>query len=691
MSDDYHSENVIDRARSRFDEVASATQDERMMALEDRRFVFIQGAQWEGDWGDQFENGLRVQINKVQRGHDKIINDYRANRFMVEFRPEGASANDDTASLLNKLMWADMYRSKGHQALDNCFGEGVAGGMGAFRLMNEYEDEYDPDNDHQRIAIMQIPDADQRVFFDLDAKLYDKSDARFAYVLHSMTVPGFKAEYGERATSWPEGRARSNWFDWFRPSVVFIAEYYEVEEAKEALFVYEFPLTGETERYWESSITEEMRADLKTVGWRVKSKRQIKRKRVHKYIMSGAEVLEDCGFIAGECIPIIPFYGKRVFVDNVERFKGHVRDAKDPARLYNAQVSSLAEVAALSPREVPIFAPEQMEGLRDNWANMNIERHPYAEAHPIIDPVTGSIVQTGPIGKIEAPQVAPATAALIQITGADIAEITNGDDGSMEIKSNVSGEAMDIAASRVDAKSYIYMDNFQQTMQRFGEVYISMAREVYVEEGREVQTMDEEGQPGTATLHETYTDPVTKATGKRHDLSVGKYNVCATVTEATATRRDKTVRTMGSIAQTAGAFGAMDLANAALLTSIMNMDGEGVNDLKTWARKQALSMGLVEPTQQEKEEAAEAQKNAAPDPQAMAIEAQAKALAAQADKFAADTGLSEAKTAQTKAAVIETLAKAQKLVNEAGQVEQQPLPEPEPRPLPMGRPVGIAA
>ena len=39
--------------------------------------------------------------------------------------------------------------------------------------------------------------------------------------------------------------------------------------------------------------------------YRVETK--IKRKRVHKWILSGAEVLEDCGYIAGECIPVIPF------------------------------------------------------------------------------------------------------------------------------------------------------------------------------------------------------------------------------------------------------------------------------------------------------------------------------------------------------------------------------------------------
>jgi Phage P22-like portal protein len=654
--------DVLDRALMQFNEITSASRDERMMALEDRRFVFIQGAAWEGDWGAQFENTLRVAVNKVGRGHDKIINDYRANRFTINFRPVSGKGTDDTAELLNGLLFADMHRSKGQQALDNAFNEGASGGMGAFQLINEYEDESDPDNDHQRICIDQVVDADQRVFFDLDAKLYDKSDARFAYVMHSMTVDAFKREYGDnRITSWPENKARANWFDWFRPTVVYIAEYFEVENVRRELRIYSREATGEEFRYWAEDMDDEMVADLKARGFSVRS-RKIKRKRVHKWILSGAEVLEDCGYIAGSRIPIIPFYGKRVFIDNVERFKGHVRDAKDPQRLYNAQISKLAETASLAAREVPIFAPEQMHGLQDHWANMNLDKHPYALAHPLLDPIAGGIVQAGPSGMIKPPDVPPVIGALIQQTGADIAEITNGDDGSMEIKSNVSGEAMDIAASRVDAKSFIYMDNFKLTMQAFGEVYEGMAREVYVEEGREVETMDEDGQTDSATLHELHTDPASGVTAKRYDLSVGKFNVVAEVTEATTTRRDKTVRTMMTIAQAAASIQAMDVGQAALLTALKNMDGEGIGDLKDWVHKKAVSMGLDEMTPEEQQQAQQQQQQ--PDPQAEVLAAQADALKAQTGKFVADTEQSKAKT-------VLTLAQAHKTNIDAHMAPQQ--------------------
>ena len=77
-----------DKTLRRFDVIAEATQEERALALQDRRFAFIAGAQWEDEWADQFENSIMVEINKTAAGLEKIINDYREiirrNVFAVE-------------------------------------------------------------------------------------------------------------------------------------------------------------------------------------------------------------------------------------------------------------------------------------------------------------------------------------------------------------------------------------------------------------------------------------------------------------------------------------------------------------------------------------------------------------------------------------------------------------------------------
>ena len=110
-------------AMAEFDRIQSAVRDERLQSLQDRRFVSIAGAQWEGLWGDQFANSIMVEVNKTAQGVDKIINDYRANRMIVDFRGVGKGADEKTADTLDGMFRADFYVSKGQQATDNAFEE----------------------------------------------------------------------------------------------------------------------------------------------------------------------------------------------------------------------------------------------------------------------------------------------------------------------------------------------------------------------------------------------------------------------------------------------------------------------------------------------------------------------------------------------------------------------------------------
>lgn len=651
-----------ERASERFDNITEAVQIDRAEMLNDRRFVAIAGAQWEGAWAAQFENSIMVEINKTAQGTENIESDYRQNRVTVNFRGVGKGADEETASTLDDMFRADVYACKGGQAFDNAFSEAVAGGMGAWRLTNVYEDDLDPDNDQQRIAINTIVDADQTVFFDLNSTLYDKSDAQYAFVLTAMTPAAFEAKYDQDPNSWDTNLYKT-FFDWRMLDVVYVAEYYEMVEKRGTRHVFQNRATGEEMREWASDLTAEDMQDREDAGWRLLRSRTAKRRRVTKTVLSGGGVLRKTKVIAGSNIPLVPVYGKRWFIDNLERARGHVRLAKDPQRVYNANISKLVETAALSPIERPVFTPQQIAGHEQAWADANINRSPYSLVNPLVNELDGSIIQTGPVATITPPTLPPVLAALIQITAADIAELTSADDGADEVKANVSAEAMDIAATRVDKKSAIYMDNMRQSMQRCGEIYLDMARDVYFEEGREVETLTEQGDHGTATLVEGVTDPKTGKYTIRNDLSKGRYKVISDVSEQTSTRRDKTVKTLVGGAQMVAAFDP-ELAGAMMTTALLQMDGEGMQDLQDWARSRAVAAGIVKPTPEEQAAQQEAAQNAQPDQQAEFLRASAAKADADAGKAVADTQLSVAKTAQTVAETDKTRAETKMTVME---------------------------
>jgi hypothetical protein len=279
--------------------------------------------------------------------------------------------------------------------------------------------------------------------------------------------------------------------------------------------------------------------------------------------------------------------------------------------------------------------------LQKLWAEQEQQRHPYALVEPLIDPSTGQIVSAGPIGKVEPPQLQPVTATLLQIAAGDLTEET--DDGADEVKANTSAEAMDIAATRIDAKSAIYLDNMRQSVQREGEIYLSMAKDVYYEPGRSVETMTEEGDDGEAKLHEPFTDK--NGTFRiRNDFTSGKYKVIADVTEATATRRDKTVKSMLNTAAVAAEAQDMELAQVCILTAVMNQDGEGSTDVQAYARKRLVGMGVVAPNEEEQQQMEQAQQNQQPDPQSELVGAMASEKAASAELKQAQAGEAKAGT-----------------------------------------------
>ena len=230
-------------------------------------------------------------------------------------------------------------------------------------------------------------------------------------------------------------------------------------------------------------------------GSKLLRSRKIKERRIHKYIMSGGTILEDCGYIAGKEIPVVPMYGKRWMIGGVERCMGHVRFAKDVQRLANMQLSKLGEISAMSVVSKPIFHPEQVTGLERYWAEDNTKNYPFMLLNQMTD-AAGAPIAAGPIGYTKSPEIPPAMAALLQIVEQDLRDILGNADTVDTTPQNISGKALELIQTRIDTQSAIYVSNFAKMEKRKGEVWLSMAQEVYVEEGREMKTVDKEGKQG---------------------------------------------------------------------------------------------------------------------------------------------------------------------------------------------------
>ncbi len=314
------------------------------------------------------------------------------------------------------------------------------------------------------------------------------------------------------------------------------------------------------------------------------------------------------------------------------------------------QYSRLGEIAALSPIEKPILFGEQVAGYEHMWAEDNIKNNPFLLINPLTD-ANGNVIAQGPMSYTKPPQVPPSLAALLQLTSSDIRELLGNQEQGEKINANVSAEAIDLVQNQLGMQSYIYIDNFAKAIKRCGAIWLSMAKELYVEEGRRMKTIGKQDEVDSAELSR----PVIGESGIEYenDLTKASFDVGVDVGPTSSSKKSAIVRQLQALLPYTSDQQDMKILLAMIY---MNMEGEGIKDFRNYYRKWLVQIGVVEPTEEEEQELIAAAQNQQPDPQAQLAEALTQESLSKAEKARADTFLTAAKTEQTKADTAKTIA-----------------------------------
>ncbi|MDN0127412.1 portal protein [Yersinia massiliensis] len=624
-----------ERVMLRFDRAYSPQQDVREKCIEATRFARVPGGQWEGATAagtkldDQFEKYPKFEINKVATELNRIISEYRNNRITVKFRPGDKEASEELANKLNGLFRADYEETDGGEACDNAFDDAATGGFGCFRLTSMLVNEYDPMDERQRIGIEPVYDPSRSVWFDPDAKKYDKSDALWAFCMYSLSPEKYESEYGKTPPSSLDTTTTTSWeYDWFAPEVIYIAKYYEIRKESVDVISYQQPLTQEIATY-DSDQIEDIQDELADSGFVEVARRSVKRRRVYVSVVDGENFLEKPRRIPGEHIPLIPVYGKRWFIDDIERVEGHIAKAMDPQRLYNLQVSMLADTAAQDPGSTPIVGMEQIRGLEKYWESRNKKRPAFLPLREVKNKAGEVIAPATPAGYTQPAVMNQALAALLQQTSSDIQEVTGGSQAMQQMPSNIAQETVNSLMNRSDMVSFIYLDNMAKSLKRAGEVWLSMAREVYGSD-REVRVVNEDGTDDIALMNAQIVDRKTGQVVALNDLSTGRYDVTVDVGPSYTARRDATVSALTQVLQTMLPVDPMRPVIQGIILD--NLDGEGLDDFKEFNRKQLLTSGAVKPRNESEAQMvsqAQASQQQQPNPEMVAAMAQDKLATAE--------------------------------------------------------------
>ena len=646
----------LDKFRSDLTKDAGVVDEQRDKANEDMRFVHVDGGMWEGFFENDSEDRARLEFDIVSDYIQRFIGEWNQNRIGVEYKPADSATTDDDAELLNGIYRADFNHNSGKLATDNAVDEMSTCGYGAMKLSTVFEDEEDPENDNMRVEWRPIYNAYNTAIWDQAAQRIDKKDARHVTVLKEYTIDSFNAVWpDEDPTSayQPENRAFENWSN-RAVELIYIATRYEIVRKRENVYVYNNFQSDEVETYTEEE-HKLIEGELKSSAFRkFVRKRRIIRQSVEKTVFSGSAILEDTRRVTGKFLPVVPFYGYRAYVDGVEWYRGLVRKLKDAARLFNMQMSQLAENSASSGQQIPIFDPDQMEGdaIPELWANRN--NKPYLLARALRDN-DGKIVAHGPSGYVQPGQLDGSTAALMQL----VPEYVRGVTGAVPqdtLDPDASGKAIQAMIKRENLNTQVLTDNIGNAIRASGEIYQSMAAEVYSNQ-RMLRTVSREGKETNTQLMKTVMDETTGKLTDTNNLNGKRFRAYSDVGPQYETLREQTVEDIKDMVPMVAAVPGGEQFVGPLLSVLMsNMNGVGMESIKELNRKDMLAKGIVKPENDEEEAfVAQIQENPQEDPQRKLVEAATQQQEAEARNLDSDTVSKIATSKKTEAQTVEIM------------------------------------
>lgn len=573
---------VHERAIKRFKEVLDRERDAREEAILDIRFTQTNEGQWDDDAQSRRQNRPRYTINKVAGAIDQIIGNQRNNRIAIKLKPLGGGADSKKAEIRNGLIRNIEFSSNAQDSYDVGFDGALNGGYGGWRVITEYCDD---DIFEQDIKIKPIHDAASSLWFDPSAIEYDKRDADWAFLTKDIPLSSFKSLFPKASTEDFKKLAISDSKGpWFKGENVRIAEYFEKEPIKRTLL-----LLSDSRVVYEDDVSDVL-DELSLSGVEVVKTRQVNTYKIKRYLMNGAEILEKPKPLPGKYIPLVPVFGRTIWIEGVQYIRGLTRFAKDSQRIYNYTRSAIVETAALAPQDPYWMTKKQAAGNEAKLRRMNVDNDPVQFFNP--DPESpGAPKRTG------APQIQSALIEAARAATEDIQATTSIYAPSLgDNPKDQSGKALQLQQQRGDTGSFIYVDNLAKSIKYTGEIINAMLPEVYDTE-RVIRVVDDEGNDDEVLINQTVTDAGTGREVVINDITSGKYSVQVDTGPAYSTVRQEAADLLIRLAEVSEIFGSITPDLIA-----KNLDLPGNEELVKRTRKVLISQGVIQPNDDELEE-----------------------------------------------------------------------------------------
>lgn len=490
-----------------------------------------------------------LTINKTRQHVLMVQNEIKQNLPAIKISPTGGDASYDSSQVFAGVARHIEYNSNAADAYDNAMTYQVQGGIGYWRVCTDYatEDSFD-----QEIFIKQIKDP-MSVYIDCDSVETDGSDAKWNFVFDDVVADEFKRKYPEAKDAIAEiafGKSA-----WVNKDKVRVAEYMRCVYKKDWLVA--LPTRdkeGEVvEGDYDTVLMSEIPAELRPA---IREDEDIRRRRVETeqwewYLIAGNEIIDRKKW-PGKYNPICRVVGEEMIIEGQLERKGHVRNLKDPQRMYNYWTSSAVEQVALQGKQPYMASIQAIKGFETYYQNANRLNYSYIPFNAISD--DGSPVAAP--AREQPPQMASAYINGMQIAAEEMKMVSGQADPTMGMQANeIAGVAIQRRIKQGDKATFHYIDNLAKAVRYTGKILIDLIPKIY-DTPRIIRIRAEDGSDEEIRIDPRQAEALTTQSEGEQEAQrifnpgVGKYEVIAQAGPAYATRREEAAEAMTAVFST---------------------------------------------------------------------------------------------------------------------------------------------
>lgn len=601
-------------------EAQEAESDMRQQAREQNLFIYATDGQWDPYAISKMDGRYRGTFDMCTPAIDQIAGEIDEADFSIKVSPLTSKSSEDTAKVMNGLIRTIRNISNFDDVISTIGRNNVTCGFDAFEIIQDY---IDADTFDQDLFFKHIPNAIDTVWFEPGSVKQDRSDANWAVKMRAVTKDYLDREFPKEddiqgLSSDEESNAYYNKADTILIGQIYYKKPIDIEIVRMS--------NGDVYRVDDKF--EAVVDELAQFGVVEEDRRTRESFKVCSRLFSNNKWLGEEEETVFNMIPIIPIYGNFNIIENKVIYFGKVRNMMDEQRALNYAVSRDIEDGALSPAPTTWMTPAMAAG--HDYSRMNTDRAPIRLFNP--DPNMGGM----------APQMVggPQASSGLQTTIANMQQLFGVSSNSFAAQQgNADMQQSGIAGAQQIQQANIgsikWFKPIQVALQYAGKVVVNAIPKAY-DSTRQIRILQEDGTSTLEPINQPIVDQQTGQVIELNNLATGEYDVLVDYGPAFATKQQ----------EAAAAY--MDMASVDPLIQdlgrdiwLKNQSAPGMDQLGERVREQMLNDGKIPEsqwTEEEKARVAEAQAQAAQEPQQpdpMMVAAQAEMQKAQADTMSA--------------------------------------------------------